>query len=68
MIFRRMKRVGLNWIYHFPRIETIDLSPLSNQLKSKSEPEWADYSPSEAIQILLISHNFEYSAWISKLF
>jgi hypothetical protein len=48
MIFRRLKSRKLDWIYHFPRLYAIDLRPLT-ALKEQNEPEWLDYSPSEAL-------------------
>ena len=43
MIFQRIKALGANWEYSFPRLHIIDLSPLK---KSLERPE--SYSPSEA--------------------
>jgi hypothetical protein len=43
MIFKRIKAVGADWEYHFPRLHIFDLSPLS---KSLEKPE--TYSPSAA--------------------
>lgn len=45
MIFRRLKQLGADWEYSFPRLHLIDLSPLRNELE-QGKPE--DYSPSEA--------------------
>jgi hypothetical protein len=49
MIFRRLRRRGLDWIYHFPRLYAVDLRPLKNALVQAREPEWLNYSPSEAL-------------------
>jgi hypothetical protein len=49
MIFRRLRRRELDWVYHFPRLYAIDLAPLKEQLDRNEEPEWLNYSPSEAL-------------------
>ncbi|MFI5460910.1 MAG: hypothetical protein ACHRXM_36330 [Isosphaerales bacterium] len=49
MIFRRLRGRGLDWIYHFPRIHAVDLRPLKEALDQKQEPDWLNYSPSEAL-------------------
>lgn len=49
MIFRRLHRAGLDWVYHFPRLYAIDLRPLKDAMENKDEPEWMNYSPSEAL-------------------
>lgn len=49
MIFRRLNRRDLDWIYHFPRLYAIDLRPLNAALGQANEPEWLNYSPSEAL-------------------
>ena len=49
MIFRRLRNGGLDWVYHFPRIHAIDLRPLRDSLDAKEDPEWPNYSPSEAL-------------------
>ena len=49
LIFRRLRRRGLNWGYHFPRLHLMDLRPLREALDREGKPEWADYSPSEAL-------------------
>ena len=50
MIFGRLRRRGLDWIYHFPRVYAVDLRPLKEALdQQKDEPEWLNYSPSEAL-------------------
>src|SRR5262249_37561043 len=49
MIFRRLRRRGLDWIYHFPRLYAIDFRPLKEALDRKDEPDWLNYSPSEAL-------------------
>ena len=48
MIFRRLRSRGLDWVYHFPRLYAIDLTPLKETLDRKDEPEWMNYSPSES--------------------
>ncbi len=49
MIFRRLRDRGLDWIYHFPRLHAIDFRPLKEALDREREPEWLNYSPSEAL-------------------
>jgi hypothetical protein len=49
MIFRRLHGRRLDWIYHFPRIYAVDLRPLKEALNQKQEPDWLNYSPSEAL-------------------
>jgi hypothetical protein len=49
MIFRRLCRRGLDWMYHFPRLYAIDFRPLEEALDRQDEPEWLNYSPSEAL-------------------
>lgn len=49
MIFRRLKSRQLDWIYHFPRLFLYDLRPLRESIKEKNEPDWLNYSPSEAL-------------------
>jgi len=49
MIFKRLKSRKLDWVYHFPRLNLIDLQPLRESLKPEHEPEWADYSPESAL-------------------
>lgn len=43
MIFRRLKSVGADWEYHFPKLGLVDLSPLRREME-----EAGDYSPSDA--------------------
>jgi hypothetical protein len=43
MIFQRLKLLGADWIYHFPELGVVDLSPLRAELEKPEE-----YSPSEA--------------------
>ena len=38
MIFRRLKRHGLDWIYHFPRLHAVDLRPLRRPWTSNRHP------------------------------
>ena len=49
MIFRRLREHRLDWIYHSPRLYAIDLRPLKEALDQKDEPDWLNYSPSEAL-------------------
>jgi len=49
MIFRRLQGRRLDWIYHFPRIYAVDLRPLKEALEEKHDPDWLNYSPSEAL-------------------
>jgi hypothetical protein len=51
MIFRRLRRRELDWIYHFPRLYAVDLRPLKEALDQEQQraPEWLNYSPSEAL-------------------
>jgi hypothetical protein len=49
MIFRRLRGRRLDWIYHFPRLYAIDFRPLKEALDQKQEPDWLNYSPSEAL-------------------
>jgi hypothetical protein len=49
MIFRRLRRRELDWIYHFPRSYAVDFRPLKEALDRKNEPDWMGYSPSEAL-------------------
>jgi hypothetical protein len=49
MIFRRLRGRRLDWIFHFPRLYAIDFRPLKEALDQKNEPDWLNYSPSEAL-------------------
>jgi hypothetical protein len=49
LIFRRLHDRRLDWIYHFPRLHAIDLRPLKTALDQKNEPDWLNYSPSDAL-------------------
>jgi hypothetical protein len=49
MIFGRLRWRELDWIYHFPRLHAIDFRPLKEALDQKQEPDWLNYSPSEAL-------------------
>lgn len=49
MIFRRLRSRGLDWVYHFPRLQAVDMRPLKAALDRKDEPEWTNYDPSEAL-------------------
>ena len=50
MIFTRLKALGLDWKYTFPRMHLVDMRPLKEHLDAQKadesgEPEWAGYSP-----------------------
>jgi hypothetical protein len=49
MIFHRLKRRGLDWVYQFPQVHLIDFRPLRDALEKKEGPDWANYSPSEGL-------------------
>jgi hypothetical protein len=49
MICRRLRSLNLDWVYHFPRLHAVDMRPLKHALEDKGEPEWANYSPDEAL-------------------
>jgi hypothetical protein len=49
MIFRRMRKRNLDWVYHFPRLMLVDLRPLTAALKEADGPEWEGYDPSAAL-------------------
>jgi hypothetical protein len=49
MIFGRLRGRRLDWIYHFPRLHAIDLRPLKEALGQQQEPDWLNYSLSEAL-------------------
>jgi hypothetical protein len=49
LIFGRFRGRRLDWIYHFPRLYAIDLRPLKDALDKQKEPDWLNYSPSEAL-------------------
>ena len=49
MIFRRLIKCNLDWVYHFPKLHLIDLQPLRDALDNRDGPEWADYDPEEAL-------------------
>ena len=36
MIFRRLRRRGLDWIYHFPRLYAVDFRPLKEALDQRA--------------------------------
>lgn len=49
MIFARLRRRALDWIYHFPRIEAVDMRPLRDVVDSgNQDPDWLNYSPDRA--------------------
>ncbi|MBI4600574.1 MAG: hypothetical protein HY721_01300 [Planctomycetes bacterium] len=48
MVFRRLKALGFEWKYEFPRIHVVDLRPLREALEA-GEPDWTGYLPSEEI-------------------
>jgi hypothetical protein len=45
MIFRRLKSLAADWVYHFPELHLVDLSPLRKKLERPEE-----YSPSKAFE------------------
>jgi hypothetical protein len=49
MILGRLRGRGLDWVYHFPRLYALDLRPLAEAMDRKDEPEWLNYSPSDAL-------------------
>jgi hypothetical protein len=49
MIFRRLRRHGLDWVYHFPRLYAVDLRPLQEVLDQSKGPDWTNYDSSEAL-------------------
>lgn len=49
LIFRRLHRRALEWVYHFPQLYLVDFRPLREALDREGKPDWADYSPSEAL-------------------
>jgi hypothetical protein len=48
-IFRRLRRHGLDWVYHFPRIYFVDFRHLREAMDPERKPDRADYSPSAAL-------------------
>ncbi len=49
LIFRRLHRRGLDWVYHFPRLHLVDFRPLKKALDDDKDPDWAGYRPSNAL-------------------
>jgi hypothetical protein len=49
MIFRRLRSRQLDWIYQFPRLYAVDFRPLKEALDQERQPNWLNYSPSEAL-------------------
>ena len=49
LIFGRLKRRGLDWVYHFPQVHLVDFRPLRDLLDREGKPDWENYSPSEAL-------------------
>ena len=47
-LFQRLKSHDFDWVYHFPRLDLVDLRPLPRS-SSSSEPEWLGYSPEKAL-------------------
>lgn len=47
MLFLRLTKCDLDWIYHFPKLQLIDLRPLRDALKPDKELERSNYSPEE---------------------
>jgi hypothetical protein len=53
MIFRRLRSRGMDWEYHFPRLQLVDMRPLKKQLDDQQrgdDPEWAEYDPTSALE------------------
>jgi hypothetical protein len=55
IIFLRLKALDLDWRYHFPRLQVVDMRPVAEALEQKKreesgEPEWADYDPSAELE------------------
>ncbi len=48
MIFRRLDRRKLDWVYHFPRLMAVDLRPLKETLQPEKNPDWENYDPSRS--------------------
>ncbi len=49
LIFGRLKGRRLDWVYHFPQIHLVDFRRMRDALDREGKPDWADYSPSEAL-------------------
>ena len=49
MLFRRLIKCDLDWIYHFSKLHLIDLQPLRDCLEHGKGPEWVGYDPEEAL-------------------
>ena len=51
LIFRRLTSLGLDWVYHYPRLSVVDMRPLLESTKKpgEEEPEWASYDPAKAL-------------------
>jgi hypothetical protein len=49
MIFGRFCGRQRDWIYHFPRLYAVDFRPLKEALDQNDQPDWLNYSPSEAL-------------------
>lgn len=55
MIFLRMKALGLDWKYHFPRLYAVDFRPLKKKMDEKKReeegiPEFEGYDPAAAFE------------------
>lgn len=50
LIFARMKRLGWDWEYHFPRLRLVNLRPLKEALDAQKPPDFEAYDPSAAIE------------------
>jgi hypothetical protein len=49
LIFRRLKRLGLDWRYVHPRLGLVDFGSLDEHEESSGKPDWLGYDPSKAI-------------------
>lgn len=48
LIFRRMKRLGLDWRYVHPRLGIVELGSLDDFQERSDKPDWLGYDPSKA--------------------
>ena len=50
LIFARMKGLGWDWVYHFPRLRLVNLRPLKEALDAEKPQDFEQYDPSAAIE------------------
>jgi hypothetical protein len=52
MIFRRLRALDCDWVYHFPKLLLVDMRPLRDAMKEQAaeSPEWEEYNPSAAFE------------------